>query len=181
MIAWDRSGGTVPERKPQQLLPGERTIASNELITLTNYRVFRDAGGSGQTRYVSITLDAISSCGLVTSSQPALLALGAIAVVAGFALQKEAQVAAFVGGVFCIILYLATRRAVFAICSMGGEQITLPARPDQRDALLMLLNAIDREKLAGLGRIGTGQPMSSVASAPPQLPPRLGSQPVGRL
>ena len=66
----------------QELLPGERLVSSTDLVTLTNFRNFRDSGGSGQSRYVSITLDAVSSCGFVTNSQPILIILGIMAAVA---------------------------------------------------------------------------------------------------
>jgi hypothetical protein len=151
----------------QQLLPGERIVSSTDLITLTNYRVFRDSGGSGQTRYVSITLDAVSSCGLITSSQPVLLILGLIAVISGIAAPGDAQAALIITGAVLIIMYFATLSAVVAICSTGGERITVPAKASQRPLLMTLVNAIDREKLAALGRIGTGQHVDATAIPPP--------------
>ncbi len=74
----------------QELLPGEHVVTSNEILTLTNYRVFRDAAATGGSRYVSISLDAISSCGLVTGSQPILLVLGIIAALGAFVLKGDA-------------------------------------------------------------------------------------------
>lgn len=157
----------VPQR--QELLPGERVVSSNELLTLTNYRVFRDAGGAGQSRYVSITLDAVSSCGLVTNSQPLLLILGIMAAIVGVAASGDAQAPLLIAGVVLIVLYFVTLSAVLAICSTGGERITVPAKAGQRALLMTLVNAVDREKLAALGRIGVGHRAEHFAasSAPP--------------
>lgn len=149
----------------QLLLPGERVVSSNNLLTLTNYRVFRDSTGSGQSRYVSITLDAVSSCGFVTNSQPVLLVLGILAAIGGFAVQGDAQTALLIGGLVLIVMYFATLSAAVAICSTGGERITVPARAKQRDLLMTLVNAIDREKLAALGRLGMDQSFE-LAAAP---------------
>jgi hypothetical protein len=71
----------------QELLPGERVVASSGVVTVTNFRVLRDDAAVGRAHYVSITLDSISSCGLVTNSQPMLLVLGIIVAVAGLALR----------------------------------------------------------------------------------------------
>lgn len=156
-------------QQTQHLLPGERVVTSNKFFTLTNYRVFRDTMASGQSRYVSITLDAVSSCGLVTNSQPILLVLAALSAIAGFALQGEWQAIGVIGGLFFAIMYFATRSAVFSICSAGGERMTVPAGADQRAWLMTFLNAIDQEKLTALGRIP--QSWRADTSTPPPPPP----------
>lgn len=152
--------------KPEltQLLPGEHVVTSNEILTLTNYRVFRDASASGSSRYVSISLDAISSCGLVTTSQPLLLVLGIIATLGAFVVRGEAQGAALIVGIVLIVLYFATRAAVMAICSTGGERITVPTKPSQYGVQRQLLNAIDHAKLAALGR------MAPLVAPPAMIP-----------
>lgn len=163
----------------QQLLPGERVVTSNNFFTLTNYRIYRDTSISGQSRYVSITLDAVSSCGLVTSSQPAFIVLAVVAGLVGFVLKGDAQVGAFVGALVFVVMYLASRSAVVSICSTGGEKITAPAGPDQRASLMVLLNAIDQQKLAALGRIENVMRDADepIPLTPP--PPRMASAPPG--
>lgn len=156
----------------QQLLPGERVVSSTDLVTLTNYRVFRDTGSSGQSRYISITLDAVSSCGLVTTSQPILIILGIIAMASAAAVPADAQIGAVIAGAILIIMYFATLSAVLAVCSTGGERITVPAKAKQRPLLMTLLNAIDREKLAALGRIGNGQHVDVTADVMDPAPVR---------
>src|SRR5258708_33092562 len=75
----------------QSGITGERTILSsdNGLLTLTSVRVIFDAKTTGASKFVSIPLDAVASCGLVTRSQPLLLDVAAIAGLACFA-QSEA-------------------------------------------------------------------------------------------
>lgn len=150
-----------------QLLPGEHVVSGYNLLTLTNYRVFRETTGAGQSKYTSITLDAVSSCGLVTSSQPVLLILGILAAVAGLAIKDDAQVVLLLAGVLLVIMYFATLTAVLVICSNGGERITVPAKAQQRASLMVFINALDEEKLTALGRIGTAQRAPMVA---PPLP-----------
>ncbi len=142
------------------------------MLTLTNDRVFRDSAVSGQSRSIRITLDAVSSCGLVTNSQPVLLIFGILTAVAGVAVKGDARVALIIAGLVMIVMYVATLSAVVAICSAGGERITVPAKTQQRALLMALVNAIDQEKLVALGRIGAG-PRTEFVGGPPGPPARF--------
>jgi hypothetical protein len=148
----------VDKTVTRQLLPGERVVATNEILTLTNYRVFRDAAGGGNSRYVSISLDAIASCGLVTTSQPILLVLGILAGCAGLVLGGDLAGPAIIAAIVLVAAYFGSRQAVMSICSTGGERIIVPTKPSQRASQRGLLDAIDHAKLAALGRIAEAAP-----------------------
>jgi hypothetical protein len=138
------------------LLPGEHLVTQSHdrLVTVTSHRVLYHTGFSSNSRYTSITLDAVSSCGLTTTSQPLLFVLGILAIIGGLAMINEKGVGpvGLVVGLFLIVLYFVTHSAALLICSNGGERITLPAPGSQRAALLALLSAVDEAKIAAADR-----------------------------
>jgi hypothetical protein len=131
------------------LLPGEEFVMSsdNNILVLTTERVRYDSVTFGSSRVVSITLDSVASCGLVTMSHPVLLLLGAVAVVGAFALSGDAQPLLVAVAIVLVFVYLVTRRAVISIASNGGETITVPAKGMSRSTIVDFLNAVEREKL----------------------------------
>jgi hypothetical protein len=169
------NGGTVAVR---EMLPGEHVVAQSRLgvLTLTNRRVQLQTSGSN-TRYVSITHDSISSCGLVTTSQPLLLVMGILAIALGMFTMKNHTVGpiALIVGAIMVLMYFLTRTAALLICSNGGERIHLPAQASEREALLGLLHAVDHAKLAS--RAGTAMPQQSIGAleAYPPPPPHVPS------
>lgn len=70
------------------LMAGERVLleANAGILVLTTHRVRLTQRSAGDTKVVSITLPAVSSCSLTTVSYPALLGLALIAAVVGFGL-----------------------------------------------------------------------------------------------
>lgn len=143
--------------KSAPLVSGEQTIlaSDNGTLSLTNYRVKFDAKASGQTKYVSISLDSVSSCGLVTRSRPALLAIAAICGVLAVAVpDSSARIGLILVGVAFSVGYFVTRSAVINISSDGGEGITVPAKGMAREQIVAFLEAITIEKLKFSGKIG---------------------------
>jgi hypothetical protein len=164
------------------LLAGERILmqSSDRAVSLTNHRVVYQAAAAGSSNFRSITLDAVSSCGLTTTSQPLLLIFGAIAVICGVIVigdkmmrDQSVGVFALFVGVILVVLYFATRKAALVICSNGGERISLAAPASHRDSLLALLHAVDEAKLAALHHAAPLTTTVDVAAARPSRPPPL--------
>lgn len=110
-----------------KLLAGETTIseANLEHLTLTTHRVRYDQRTSGATKIVSITLDAVSSCSVVSKSYPILLLLAVVALLLGALLQvtgiEEGNIrnGLLLASVALGITYFLTRAVAFSIASSG--------------------------------------------------------------
>jgi hypothetical protein len=156
----------------REMLPGEHVLVQSRqgILTLTNRRIQLQTSGAN-SRYVSITHDSISSCGLVTTSQPLLLVLGILAVGLGFLTMSDNTVGpmALIFGAILIVVYFLTRTAALLICSNGGERIHLPAQASERDSLLALLHAVDYAKL--VSRQGADMPRQSLGALEAYPPP----------
>jgi hypothetical protein len=147
----NRDSSTAGASDVRTLIPGERLIAQSpdQLVTLTSHRVQYFGGGPGNTRYTSITLDQIASCGFTTTSQPALIILGILIAIGGLVTGDEGGMAiGFFIGLLMIVIFFTSQSAVLLICSAGGERISLPAAASQRNQLLTLLYAVDEAILA---------------------------------
>ena len=142
-----------------KLLAGEATISESDIehLTLTTHRVRYDERTSGATRIVSITLDAVSSCGIISKSYPILLVLAVIAALLGLLLlnigMEEGNIrnGLFLGAIALAIAYLATRAVALAISS-SGESITVSAGGVNPDVLIGFIDAVEQAKLKYLGR-----------------------------
>jgi len=140
------------------LLPGETTVSENQLLnlTLTSRRVRYTHVVSGQTRIVSITLDSVASCGIISKSYPILLILAGLAAVFGaFLVTNDPGEGAMRNGTFLLALalgiaYLATRRVVLAISS-AGESITVGASGQNPDAMIAFIDSVESAKLLSIG------------------------------
>lgn len=139
------------------LLPGEHVVMASDgdILLLTNQRVRYDSVEFGASRYMSMTLDAVASCGLVTRSYPILLLLGVIGLVMGATVPMRDEPTVFVwlfGAVFSVGYFL-TRTAVIAIASSGGEVIQVPTKGMSREDSVAFLEAVEKEKLSSQGRL----------------------------
>jgi len=108
----------------------ENTISEFGAIRLTDKRVVLDAGDSGTSSYVTITLDAVASCGLFTSHQPWMIVaaiLGVVAAVATFFMDAPLAVCGglVVAGIVLFAWYMASRTKTLSISSMGGLAIVI--------------------------------------------------------
>src|SRR5678816_2456365 len=114
------NGATNGQAAVRELFPGEHVMAQSKqgVLTLTNRRVQLQTSGAN-TRYVSITHDSISSCGLVTTSQPLLLVLGILGMALGMISMNDHSIGpmALIVGVVMIVFYFLTRTAALLICS----------------------------------------------------------------
>jgi hypothetical protein len=147
-----------------KLLPAEASISTENLphLTLTTHRVRYDQTSSGATRIVSITLDSVSSCGIVSKSFPILLILAAIAAILGAVMvstgmgEGTLRNGTFVVALVLGIAYFLTRKVVLAISS-AGESITVAAGGQKPDARIAFIDSVEQAKLAYLGKV-TSQP-----------------------
>ncbi len=153
----------------QTLLPGETVLMSSDggILTLTNLRVRLNARGSGASRYLSITLDSVASCGLVTRTRPLLLVVAAASAIGGVvANDSELRVALWVLAVVLVIAYLAMRSAMLTISSSGGQSIAVPARGMGRDGIIEFTDAVDAAKLSRLGQVDLARAQPALSTAP---------------
>lgn len=139
-----------------KLLVDERElIATNDrLLILTSHRIRLDARVLGRTRLVSITLDSVVSCGIVTRSYPILLAIAALAGLYGVTLSNQRGqslgTALFVAGLL-VVAYFLTRSATLSIASAGAA-IEVPASGMGHDALVEFVDAVESAKFSFRGR-----------------------------
>ena len=141
----------VTAANTSQGIAGERTILSsnNGLLTLTSVRVIFDAKTTGASRFLSIPLDAVASCGLITRSQPLLLVVAAIAGLACLAqIGAGPTILALIVALVLVGAYFATRKAVLKISPNGGEAIAVAARGMKRDEIIAFLVAVHEARIA---------------------------------
>ncbi len=136
------------------LITGERIIMSsdNDMLILTNMRVRLNAKNSGNSKLISITLDAVAACGLATRSYPILLLLGLCAVLAGLTQHNESQLVLIIVGVLLVLSYFPSRSAVMTIASSGKSEIIIPAKGMGRDAIIEFIDALEAEKVRFIDR-----------------------------
>ncbi len=135
-------------------MPGETVIltTNDDILTLTNRRVRLKQSVAGQDNVVSMTLDAVSSCGLIMRSRPLLLALAVLAVLFGIwrlsanPYERDTGYLALVGGAALLAAYVFFRSAVLRIAS-AGESIFVSARGMKRDQLLDFIDSVEAAKI----------------------------------
>jgi hypothetical protein len=135
----------------KSLYPGERVILSldNAALVLTTLRIRVDLKMRGGTRLMSMTLNSVASCGIVTSHTPLLIVLAVVLAVMGFIAgqgSSEAAAAMIFGSVVSIIAYFVTRRTVLSVAS-AGEHIVVPLVGSSRAAFLEMIDALESAKL----------------------------------
>ena len=131
------------------LLPGEQIVLSsdNDILTLTNKRVRYDSIIWGKSNLIGITLSSVASCGLITRSFPLLLALAVVAILAGVSQRGDNMWGLFFVAAVLAVAYFVTRRAVISVASNGGQEILVPAKGMNREAIVKFIEAVEREKL----------------------------------
>ena len=151
--AW--SGATVVAIDPLQLLPGERVLmrAPNGSLRVTNLRVQSVVGAARRSRYISIPVDSVASCGLTITTHPAFIALAYLCGFAGLfgALFPSASVPASVGLplVFAVVfaaLYFVSRSTALQVSSVGGERIQLSGALARSQGYRDVLEAVDQAR-----------------------------------
>lgn len=132
-------------------LPGEEYIQGlgSDTLVLTNKRVRSSSFTGGTSGYLSITLDRVASCGLITKSKPLYLLLGIAACLAG---ASQLESSGFAGltiivGIALLCAFFITRRKFISIGSSGGEAISASVGSEKKETIIGFLNAIEKEKL----------------------------------
>lgn len=142
---------------PLQLLPGERVLmrVPNGSIRVTTLRVQSIIVASSRSRYVSIPVDSVASCGLTTTAHPTFIALaflcGSTALFG--ALFPTTTLPACVGLplVFAAVftaLYFGSRSTALLVASIGGERIRLSGTIARTHAYRDVLEAVDQARAA---------------------------------
>lgn len=137
-------------------LAGERTLqtSDNGVLALTNYRVKYDAKTKGASKFVTISLDAVASCGLVTKSYPILLIIAAISAIAAIIQRENGGLGVLVFVALCFVgAYFVTRTGVITISSKGGEHIDVPAKGMKPEIIRTFVEAVVEAKLKFIGKI----------------------------
>jgi hypothetical protein len=139
------------------LLPNEVLLRELEGVTLTTHRVRLDLQQGPDTGATSITLDAVASCAVATTSQMWLLGLAALSAVGGV-IQSESRENLVMGlaiaGV-CVIAYLLTRTQILKISS-AGDAVIRRTRGKNHATLIEFIEAVERAKF---GYLGNAQPV----------------------
>lgn len=150
-----------------KLLPGESIVSetSDEHLTLTTHRVRYDDRVPGTTRVIGITLDAVSSCGIVSKSYPILLLLAVLA--GGFGLmqgiggeseERGMVYASIILAIVFVLAYFLSRTMALAISS-SSQSITVSAEGLSLDALVAWVDDVEQAKLRYIdklvNRVGT--------------------------
>jgi len=122
--------------------------ADDGILTLTSRRIRLD---ERKSRVVSITLDAVASCGLITKSHPWLIVFAAILALFGlYSLanqEPETGLAVLVGAAVLAAFYFGSRKALLAIRS-AGDPIEVRAQSMSRENLIGFINSLETAKLA---------------------------------
>jgi hypothetical protein len=139
-------------------MEGESKVfsSSDGNLVLTNRRVRNRTTELGSEKLESITLDAISYCGLVQKSYPVLLILAFGVALAGFvAIQMEFELSGvfFVAAGLLAILFAISRHSVITVSSTGEESIEVLARGISSSSIKRFLDMIDAEKHKYLSRL----------------------------
>jgi hypothetical protein len=118
-------------------LPGEVTVMESDggILMATNSRVIFDEHAASSSRYLSIMLDAVVSCGVVTKARPLLLlgAAGAAIFAVTQDLPAEGRIGFFALAVLLVVGYFMSRSAMLIISS-AGENIAVPAKGMARES-----------------------------------------------
>ncbi len=140
------------------MFAGEKTLleGGNGALRLTSHRIRLELQGGGHSRTVSMTLDAVASCGLVVRAYPLLLVSGIILAVLATALlvvRGDASALVVFGlAIFLLIAYFITHSAVLEIRSAGDTiQVAMKAK---RDEVIAFIDAVENAKLAMLQERG---------------------------
>ena len=139
------------------LLPNEKILMQSDknILTLTTHRVRKETKARGQSTVVSITVDAVASCEVVSTSFPILIGLGVLGIVGGVAIFSRDAGSGLVGilvGLALLAAYFVTRTSVLKVAS-AGDAIVLPTKGMKPELLAEFIDAVERQKLERLSRI----------------------------
>ena len=136
------------------LLPDEHVIGNlNGMLVLTTQRIRYDRARFGHSHIISITLNSIASCQLVTKTKPLLLLISACFLPLSLVCYMYTYMmwsALFVLGLSLVpvALYFNSRRAMISIASSGGTKIHMPVNRMNRDSIVAFIDAVEQAKMA---------------------------------
>lgn len=112
---------------PKTVIDGESIVleSTNGELRVTTHRVRYLLKRTGSTRFVSMMLDAITSCEVTHTSFPALIVIAVLVFLAGIAMNTSRDstpsvIGAVLAGIV-IVVYFATRRQVVRISSPSAH------------------------------------------------------------
>jgi len=140
--------------RPDQLISGESILqySDNGLITLTTHRIRYRNTIWGESNFISIMLEKISSVQVVGISYPMVLIIGIIIGLFGLFLaygqqgKNEEGSVSIVIGVLFIIAYFVTKRHVCVIASDGGHKIVFRTENMKTETLIDMMDKIELAK-----------------------------------
>jgi len=136
------------------LLPDEKIIQTplDNRIILTSKRIRIDSPSVGSSDLVSMTLEAVASCRLVTRSYQLLVLLALLLIIPAFLTKELYRWISIGGSLVLLIAYLRTRYATLEIASKGGGTITLRILGTKRRTIVAFIDAVEQEKMRFLQR-----------------------------
>jgi len=138
-------------------MEGEQIILSSdtEALVLTSKRVRYSSTAFGNASLVSITLDAVASCGFITKSNPIALVVAAILFVLAIVERGQIQLLLVIFAILCVVAFVLTRRAVLSISSNGGHSIVVPANGMSSDVLTRFIDTLENQKMGEAGVVAS--------------------------
>ena len=133
------------------VLPNEGLISEDDSgrLVLTTHRIRWDPKKASAGLITSIMLEEVCSCQVRYTTYPLLLAVAALAIVAGGVLKSESDSTAIVVGVIvavaCVMAFLATRRKTLSIASAGAS-VDIAANHMGLDNLRAFIDAVETAK-----------------------------------
>ncbi len=109
-------------------LAGEKVLLESQPkgVVLTSHRVRSTTRGVDNREVISIMLEEVSSCAIIRTSQPLLLVLSAVIMIASFFASLDRRTggsAIAIGSIVTsvlLVLYFSSRKQVIAISSSGA-------------------------------------------------------------
>jgi hypothetical protein len=140
--------------RPDQLMTGESILqySDNELITLTTHRIQYKNKTWGQSNFISIMLEKVSSVQVVGISYPILLVIGILIIIIGAFIANENQgrdeggVISIAVGVIFIVAYFITKRHICIIASDGGNKIVFRTEGMNTENVINMMDKIELAK-----------------------------------
>lgn len=140
--------------RPDQLISGESILqySDNGLITLTTHRIRCQNKIWGESNFISIMLEKISSVQVIGNSYPMLLVVGILVGLVGLYLASNQQNSSG-GGMIAILLavgfiiaYFVTKRNICIIASDGGNRIVFRTEGMDTETLIGMVDKIELAK-----------------------------------
>lgn len=143
----------------EQLLPEESVLSftENGMVTLTTHRVRYNNKVWGQSNFISMMLEKISSIQVLSTSYPLLWILGVLIGVISLTMAATKNIGApeltisLFAAFFLIVGYFMSRRHVCTITSDGASKIIFRTESMPTEALIDFVSKIEGAKHKRMG------------------------------